>query len=563
MRPTGSTHARGRRQSGVSISLFPFLAVLICTMGALILLLVVIARHARLQAAQTHAVAAARRAKDLKEAKEDTEWRTGELEISRQKTQQQLAEARLILGHLEDHNRRLREQLARLKASLDNLDRTGSDGSQQRDKLLSESARLKAAIAEAEDRLADAQKEAARRQHSFAVVPYRGPHETYRRPIYIECRADSVVLQPEGIVLTEDDFDGPMGPGNPLAAAFRATREYLLSQGQFDGEQSAEPYPLLLVRPEGIMAYYAARDALESWASEFGYELIGEDWELDFPPPDPQLAQVVRRALDTARVRQQRLAAAAPRRYSGSQRKEYTVSRARGGVVPYGDSLGSEEAEPSGWGPPGASGGQFAGGGGDASAPTLQSHSNGSGTAKPMGRHAGSTPAGPPPPDLVAGRPPKEQQPSSRSDPGTPLRPGEWQPRSPAAAGGHAGPPRPGAEASSLAKTRGRGWALPDAAHGSVPITRPIRVQCLADRLVILSEDGRAEAKSIQLGPRNEDSIDQFISAVWEHMEDWGIAGKGMYWRPVLNVHVAPDAQQRFATLSALLEDSGLEVQRR
>jgi len=42
----------------------------------------------------------------------------------------------------------------------------------------------------------------------------------------------------------------------------------------------------------------------------------------------------------------------------------------------------------------------------------------------------------------------------------------------------------------------------------------------------------------------------------------WGIAGRGMYWRPVLHVYVAPEAEQRFAELSALLEGSGLTVER-
>ena len=41
------------------------------------------------------------------------------------------------------------------------------------------------------------------------------------------------------------------------------------------------------------------------------------------------------------------------------------------------------------------------------------------------------------------------------------------------------------------------------------------------------------------------------------------MAGRGMYWRPVLQVSVAPDAQQRFAELAALLEGSGLTVERK
>ena len=43
---------RRQREGAPNISLFPFLAVLICTMGALVPLLFAITRQARLQAAQ-------------------------------------------------------------------------------------------------------------------------------------------------------------------------------------------------------------------------------------------------------------------------------------------------------------------------------------------------------------------------------------------------------------------------------------------------------------------------------------------------------------------------------
>ena len=115
-----------------------------------------------------------------------------------------------------------------------------------------------------------------------------------------------------GHVLTEDDFAGPMGPGNPLAAALRAAREHLLAQQGPDRNESDEPYPLLLVRPDGIAAYYAARSALKSWASQFGYELIGEDWELEYQSADSQLARVIRSAVTTARIRQRHAIPAKP-----------------------------------------------------------------------------------------------------------------------------------------------------------------------------------------------------------------------------------------------------------
>ena len=127
--------------------------------------------------------------------------------------------------------------------------------------------------------------------------------------------------------------------------------------------------------------------------------------------------------------------------------------------------------------------------------------------------------------------------------------------------GGNENPSKPCKK--SLAERRGYDWGLRDAAGGSVGITRPIRVECYADRLVVVSENGSADNKAIPLGPRTISTIDTFISAIWECMESWGIAGRGMYWRPVLHVHVAADAEDRFADFSALLEDSGIMVKRK
>ena len=118
-----------------------------------------------------------------------------------------------------------------------------------------------------------------------------------------------------------------MGPGNPLAAALRAAREQLLAQREFD-PQAGEPYPLLLVRPEGIAAYYAAREAMKSWGCDFGYELVGDDWKLAYPPPNPRLIEVVRQAIGSARINQERLIAAAPREYP-SHRRRLTGRRPR------------------------------------------------------------------------------------------------------------------------------------------------------------------------------------------------------------------------------------------
>ena len=153
---------------------------------------------------------------------------------------------------------------------------------------------------------------------------------------------------------------------------------------------------------------------------------------------------------------------------------------------------------------------------------------------------------------------------------GRALGPGEWQPSPDLPPKKHDEKPddkqndRQGDKhKKSLTEKRGVDWGLRDATRGSVGVTRPIRIDCYADRLVVVSERGPAANKAIALGSRTQQSIDTLVSTVWENMEAWGMAGRGMYWRPVLQFYVAPDAERRFVELSALLEGSGLMVERK
>jgi hypothetical protein len=166
--------------------------------------------------------------------------------------------------------------------------------------------------------------------------------------------------------------------------------------------------------------------------------------------------------------------------------------------------------------------------------------------------------------DLVVGRPggaPASGDPAGgfTSAVGTPLRPGEW----------HEPPPKMPTDPKELkkleemAKKRGKDWGIPDAAQRSVPVSRPIQVECFPDHLVLLPEDSRIVGRSIPLGPRTETAVNPFITAVWGRMDQWGIAGNGMYWRPILKVAVAPGAERRFVELEASLAGSGLRVERR
>src|SRR5262245_30594297 len=105
------------RRHTITVSLFPFLAVLICIMGALVIILVLMV--ARVGDGATVAAAAAGLSpagrggdddRNLRERLEDAQWRRELLENSRTEKSQELADKRAELSHLEDHIRRLQAQ---------------------------------------------------------------------------------------------------------------------------------------------------------------------------------------------------------------------------------------------------------------------------------------------------------------------------------------------------------------------------------------------------------------------------------------------------------------------
>lgn len=113
----------------------------------------------------------------------------------------------------------------------------------------------------------------------------------------------------------------------------------------------------------------------------------------------------------------------------------------------------------------------------------------------------------------------------------------------------------------SLADTHGKDWALPGASRGSLPVTRPIRLECRDDAVVLLSEwPGGPPQKTIPFGSQTATSVDALVSAIWERMETWGIAGRGLYWRPELHFETTPAGHSRLNDLRALLADSGLVI---
>jgi hypothetical protein len=531
-----SARRAGLRKKDAQVSLFPFLAVLICTMGALIVLLVVLVQQAKVNASQVadqrrrEAAQISHEVQTQRQEQETYDWRLQVLQAQREEIGRQLAGERLRLSHVEDHYRRIREELESLLRQAEELERVVQGSAQNSDAVRAELAGLHQAIELARAKLDAARQQAAAPPRSFALITYEGPRGTRRRPIYIECLRDKVILQPEGVTLVDRDFDGPLGPGNPLDAALRATREHLARTGGV--ARHGEPYPLLIVRSQGPRSYAAARAALESWDEEFGYELIDDDLVLEYPPSDPVLKEAMQAAADEARRRQEILRASQPNRFGSDSIAGFQAMPHRGGFRAIGGAAeGEGEREFGGAGYRGGSRGQ-------------QSDSGASGVGGGFENSA--------------------RDEHSAAEGG-------------AADGAAAGQRRPGGASGGsqaigdtlqvntpFAATRGRDWALKDAARSATPYTRPINVQVFTDSLLLLPERGSAQQPvSVPMTGSTRSAIDPFVQHLWKRMEGWGLAGSNAYWKPLLRVEVSPDAEDRFTDFQQLMEGSGLLIERR
>jgi hypothetical protein len=533
------------RKQVVSIALFPFLAVLICTMGTLVVLLMLLVQQAKVEAETAIAEQAAAPSPEQREqqlALEDAQWRKEVLEKQRQEKQQELADRRLALSHIEDHIRRLEDSARALVARLKELDEGKSASTLDLAPLQKQLDDLQRELAGKRGELDDKRKQLAAAQHSYTLIPYTGRNGTRRVPLYVECVEEGLIIQPEGTLLTAADLRGPLGPGNPLDAALGAKREYLAKAA---GGKGMEPYPLLVVRPSGVIAYHVARVAMKSWDDEFGYELVAEDLNLDFGQRDPQIDQLLQKTVIDARRRQALLVAAMPRQF---RREEVLPSFSPEEVL-------EQEAEKSS-----AAGRGVGVGRGGIGVGRSEQYADGRAakTSFPPEAPAGGQPTGaaPTPPAAAATTPPAAAAPHEQHG---------GSAREAGVAGGV-----PGAKmgkslpAGMNNQRRGTNWGLPNARGRTFGVTRPIRVICLRDRLVVLSDrrDAPRPQEFALPGALTAKDVDTFVQAIQKHMEGWGLAAENGYWKPELNVDVAIDAGDRFDELKAALQGSGIEVKR-
>ncbi|MEO8271559.1 MAG: hypothetical protein ABI557_17680, partial [Aureliella sp.] len=341
-----------RQRDSLAPSLFPFLAVLLCTMGALVLILMLVVSGAHASALQI-----------AKQSTQQTEEVESQLALANHGFQKQLTEARLELEkkrlglqHLENHIQELLADVEQLKrtAELAEADEMSDEADQQTQ--ADAISLLEKQLLEAAEKLKQKLDKPDGDKPIFAIVPYDGPNGTHRRPIYLECVEQGIRIQPEGVLLRIEDLEPPYGPGNPLDAALRTIRtQYAPANHAI----TSTAYPLLIVRPSGIRSYAMARAAMSGWDDQFGYELIGDDLELTFPEGEPGLSDKIARALELARDRQAALILAMPQKYRAFSERDRPLNGGGSGSGTEPGGYGSGEDGGSGYGAEGY-GGEYA-----------------------------------------------------------------------------------------------------------------------------------------------------------------------------------------------------------
>jgi len=300
-----------RRRQHLQVSTFPFLAVLLCAMGSLILLLLVMDRRAKavarlkLEAALAEAAAQDHDA----QAKEQEEWERRRQDLHHQLTRQneevltqigllqaKAAQAAQSANEIGESDKKLREQLAeaeaaesRLELQISAKDAASEKAGHAAEERRAEMANLTAELLRLERALKDL-KEARRQQTQiYSLVPYGGRRGDTRKPIYVECNRNGAILHPNRFAL--------VGPVLELTELRREIERRLTSSGNTasgsDLDSTKKAYLLLLVRPDGINTYYRVLRALAGLEVDYGYEFLDQDWTVEIPgdgenaPPQP------------------------------------------------------------------------------------------------------------------------------------------------------------------------------------------------------------------------------------------------------------------------------------
>jgi hypothetical protein len=577
-----------------SVQLFPFLAVLVCVMGALILLLLVTTRQLRARALHRATALVAGSADSVSEpapTSDETPWRpvppppAGEPPSPAEESDEQRTasgeQRTALLAELEQKQAAL-HQLAsavshqRLLAAaadkrLRELEREVAHLERQRGLLSGQTAatRLAAPDMDAErvqleqriqqlrrrlKQLEDQQRDAS---GQFAIIPFEGKSGTTRKPIYIECTDTGFRFLPENVVIRPGDIEGFSERYNPLLAGAVALSTYW---GQHATGTDDEPYVLLIVRPNGTLAYYIAQRLLARLKQPHGYELVPADLELHLPPVDAGAQAAVAAAVARLLAEREQLLRPAPAAGETRGKGASAQGQGRGAATSGGNekfSMSHLDRTPQVGNRSWERIDNFEGKEFRRAGSAARSIANDATASRP-------------------GSPPAHQQPSS--DSAAPAPGVETADVPPAANGGRKGP---GGEADAVttaeykeadfpafapkSSSRGPERSLPYehlqrrkwgqyGPNATIGLEHEIKVRVEAQRLIV--DD--AVSISIPGGLSRTELFDRLLSVIDRRASTWGMAPNGFFWIPKLKFVVSPGGQGVYERLAPLVSKSGL-----
>ncbi|MBI2808389.1 MAG: hypothetical protein HYX68_25660 [Planctomycetes bacterium] len=290
-----------RPRTKLQVTTFPFLAVLLCAMGSLLLLLFIMDRRAKI-AAQNKVNESLAKRQERTKAEEDARqaaWEKAKAALHQTLLEQQqellsaskktgnqlddvaksldLVQARHldVQGKLKDEKNKIANLHLQILSQQDQVQQSANKETASRAELLAAAREL----AELEAAFRQLKALRQRDKQTYSLVPYRGKLGDTRAPIYVECGRDGILFHPEKKLLETFRL---------TSAAIREEIERHHGPIATDPKPEAKrkdvnwPYVLFLIRPSGIDAYYKARALLKGHRLDFGYELVDEDWALDF-----------------------------------------------------------------------------------------------------------------------------------------------------------------------------------------------------------------------------------------------------------------------------------------
>jgi hypothetical protein len=327
------------------MSLFPFLDTLVCTMGALILMLLAMTpkikerAQARLQAqmdatastetadpdpepesvpvfapepdpepaAQPVVVAAIpnraqieeEHAAERKRRREAWFKSAAEARDSLAAKQADYRKRRQLLKETDQRLKDLQDQILKSQLQAESVDKADQSLAKAADRLEAQQERVAQEIAQTRKSIDVLDRRQAAAKNEYSLVPYDGTSGTVRRPVYIECTVKGFRFLPEDETVSPADLEGFTDGYNPLLTGTQSLVRFWARRRRSSPESEPEPYVLLLVRPSGCFNYYVARKFLSLLNVPFGYELIEEDWKLSVPDADPIAKSLLKETLDT------------------------------------------------------------------------------------------------------------------------------------------------------------------------------------------------------------------------------------------------------------------------